>query len=1564
MAGNDTTLADQDGDFSDWIELYNPDRVATNLNGWYLTDNASNLKKWRFPAVTLGPRSNLLVFASGKNRANVTNELHTNFSLSKDGEFLALVRPDGTNTSTRFAPEYPAQEDDYSYGVTLPVEDVVFAATGTFCRAIVPTNHTPGTWCDLAFDDSAWPTGAYAVGYFNSNASPNYAVEVGLNVQQMYTNRNSVFIRSRFAIANTNDVHSMTLRMRYDDGYAIYLNGRFVVKSANAPAAGILTNTSAASSTHAATLYETNIITAAVTNLVNGTNVLAIHGLNVNATSSDAFLLPHFAARVLSTNAPQTNYFLRATPGQANGGNETIQLPQTVSFSVPSGVFTASFACAMSGEGDGQTIRYTTDGSVPTSTSTVYASPLLIATTRTFRAAVFSASGQTGRVTSVRYTFLSGGALSFTSNLPLLILANIDPARQGAITLQDVKVACFAHLIDRDTNGSARLAGPTVVNGRAGVSVRGSSSAGNPKKPYALEFWTETNEDQDRALLDMQSDSDWVLLGPYNFDRSFMHDTFMYEVSRQMGRWAPRTRYLEAFLAKTNGMNVTTNDYIGLYVLEEKIKVGPNRVDIDKMDGLDTAMPDVSGGHLFKIDRKDADEFGWRTIRGIPTNTIAMLVLTSLKAAELLPSQRDYLTNAVQQFEDALYGATFTNPVTGYAPHIDRAAWIDHHILNVMPKNVDGLRLSGYYHKDRLEPIAAGPVWDFDRSLDSYDGRDDAFVNWNGTGDATLFFDYCWWTQLFRDPDFWQAWVDRWQDLRSSVLTATNCFAIINGFAAEIGTTAPARDYARWGLPPIAGRGGSFTGEVAWLKTWLTNRMNWIDTQFTARATALQPSGVVTAGTTVAFAGTNLYVATDGDPRAAGGAISSTALPYTGPLVISTTTFVTVRSLVGTNWSGPVSALYLVDEDFATAGDLAVSELDYNPLAATPAENALLPYVQPSDFEFLELRNIGGRRVNLYGVTLEEDRPVSALTLGAFTLAPGESVVVCANSAALQARHGTDVVSRVAATWADGTLSDAGERWTLRDRAGAVIESASFADGGVWPGRADGGGSSLEYAIELWDSASRSNGANWRSSSELHGSPGWAGAGPDRRVVINELMTHTDLPLVDAIELFNTTTNDVDLGGWFLCDAVTPETAADYAKYRIADGTILTAGTYRVFDATQFDPNGIWNTNAGTPGAGEFAFDAAHGDEAWLLRGDAGGQPVAFVDHVTFAASRNGESLGRWPDGSGPLYPMATQTLFDAASTSSPLARLGASNSIPRVGPLLISEAHPVPIPGNTNDNPFIEVFNTGTNVQPLNQWTLRGDADFTFGSNHTLAAGGVLVVVPFSPTDTVRVAAFQSAYGLSNTIVLAGPWQSGDTLRAVGRIELNRADEPPPEEPDFHPQIPEEEVAYSNAAPWPATDGTGRSLTRIGTTTVSRLPESWLAEVPTPGRIGVTYAAWRAALFATNAPAGVAVADPDSDGLANLAEFVLGFDPNAPASETTPGLLRAGGQLFYGFQQPLNRLESGAAIQRSTDLTNWTDIADTLLDANNATATRGVAVPQPGSETNLFFRTRFLPLP
>ena len=111
-----------------------------NLEGWYLTDNANDLTKWKFPAVTLGPDAYLVVFASGKDRRDPAGELHTNFKLSGAGEYLGLVRPDGVTVVSEFSPAYPIQAPDVSYGLSEATSEKVLLAQGAPAKALVPLN--------------------------------------------------------------------------------------------------------------------------------------------------------------------------------------------------------------------------------------------------------------------------------------------------------------------------------------------------------------------------------------------------------------------------------------------------------------------------------------------------------------------------------------------------------------------------------------------------------------------------------------------------------------------------------------------------------------------------------------------------------------------------------------------------------------------------------------------------------------------------------------------------------------------------------------------------------------------------------------------------------------------------------------------------------------------------------------------------------------------------------------------------------------------------------------------------------------------------------------------------------------------------------------------------------------------------------------------------------------------------------------------------------------------------------------------------------------------------------
>ena len=173
MAVNDRTITDQDGDYSDWIEIHNAGTNAVNLNGWFLTDKASQLTEWRFPDTLMAPNGYLLVFASGKDRHVAGAELHTNFKLSGDGEYLALVRPDGTNVVSAFSPKFPSQAGGVSYGVPVLSTPTTLLASGAAARVLVPSDGSLGSdWTIPAFNDSAWASLPTGVGFDSDGQIP------------------------------------------------------------------------------------------------------------------------------------------------------------------------------------------------------------------------------------------------------------------------------------------------------------------------------------------------------------------------------------------------------------------------------------------------------------------------------------------------------------------------------------------------------------------------------------------------------------------------------------------------------------------------------------------------------------------------------------------------------------------------------------------------------------------------------------------------------------------------------------------------------------------------------------------------------------------------------------------------------------------------------------------------------------------------------------------------------------------------------------------------------------------------------------------------------------------------------------------------------------------------------------------------------------------------------------------------------------------------------------------------------------------------------------------------
>ena len=164
MASNARTLADADGDYSDWIELRNSGGEAASAEGWFLTDEAGLLRKWRLPDVRLAANGFLVVFASGKDRGLAGGELHTNFRLNDGGGYLALVRPDGVTIASQF--HYPAQRVDISYGEAAPFAVTKLVAGDAAASVWIPTNASLGAnWTLPAFVPAGWLSGTNGVGY-------------------------------------------------------------------------------------------------------------------------------------------------------------------------------------------------------------------------------------------------------------------------------------------------------------------------------------------------------------------------------------------------------------------------------------------------------------------------------------------------------------------------------------------------------------------------------------------------------------------------------------------------------------------------------------------------------------------------------------------------------------------------------------------------------------------------------------------------------------------------------------------------------------------------------------------------------------------------------------------------------------------------------------------------------------------------------------------------------------------------------------------------------------------------------------------------------------------------------------------------------------------------------------------------------------------------------------------------------------------------------------------------------------------------------------------------------
>jgi hypothetical protein len=423
------------------------------------------------------------------------------------------------------------------------------------------------------------------------------------------------------------------------------------------------------------------------------------------------------------------------------------------------------------------------------------------------------------------------------SALPLVII------NTGSNVLQqDVKTIVDMGIID---NGPGKMNFATDdwnnYNGKAGIEIRGSSSTMFDKKNYGIELWKTAEDDTSFSLMGLPAESDWILHGPFS-DKTLIRNYLAYALARDMGHYASRTRFCELFL---------NDQYRGVYVLIERIKRDSMRVDIARLLPTDVTGDQLTGGYIVKIDRSAGDYTdGWFSpyLGTGSEGTSPFFAYSYPQRDKISPIQKTYIKNKITAFENALRGGSYLDPYIGYKTFIDVSSFVDYFIMVELSKNTDGYRLSTFLHKDRdgKDPrIHMGPIWDYDLAFGNANYYE-AFntYGWNYTFQSDGWGTPFWWNKMLMDPYFVNMLYCRWHEFRQGVLSDESIIARIDSAVAVIGD-AQARNFEQWQIHglyvwPNYFVGNTFAEDVSYMKTWITNRAAWLDSNIPG-STCLSP---------------------------------------------------------------------------------------------------------------------------------------------------------------------------------------------------------------------------------------------------------------------------------------------------------------------------------------------------------------------------------------------------------------------------------------------------------------------------------------------------------------------------------------------------------------------------------------------------------------------------------------------------------------------------------------------------------------------------------------------------
>jgi hypothetical protein len=429
-----------------------------------------------------------------------------------------------------------------------------------------------------------------------------------------------------------------------------------------------------------------------------------------------------------------------------------------------------------------------------------------------------------------------------TTNLPIVIINT-----NGQTIPDEPKITAQMGIIYNGPGEMNNQNDPANnYNGKIGIEVRGQSTQMFPKKSYALETRDNSGGNLNVSLLGMPEENDWILYAPYT-DKSMLRNAISFSLGKSTGHYCSRMEYCELIL---NG------EYMGVYILMEKIKKDDNRVNIATLNPEEIFGDDLTGGYIIKVDKIEWDfqygDDGWISSPN-PSYPNAMNITFQYyypEPEDLVIQQRNYIKDFIFYAEKNLISANFADPVLGYNKYFDVGSFVDFMLMSEISKEVDKYRYSTYFFKEKNSDggkLFAGPIWDFNLGYSNVDYWPPGNLTSGWLYELVEPVDWSimyWWKRLNEDVYFRNLVKTRWTSLRQNEFSNARVAFMIDSITSYI-DEAQQRNYERWPIlgvyvwPNYDWQNNTYQDEVDYFENWLNTRLSWMDSHITG--TIIEP---------------------------------------------------------------------------------------------------------------------------------------------------------------------------------------------------------------------------------------------------------------------------------------------------------------------------------------------------------------------------------------------------------------------------------------------------------------------------------------------------------------------------------------------------------------------------------------------------------------------------------------------------------------------------------------------------------------------------------------------------